>query len=130
MDGCGFCYGICAKGDMDGPFDENVCSVMVGSLNDYSVADGDITAEWYYDKCGHNQFGYMSVFFMVMYLLSFGIAMGPLPWTINSEIYPLEYRSLAVSLSTVSIYICIYWIWTGSFFMTTVSYLLYLLTHI
>jgi MFS family permease len=108
MDGCGFCYGICAKGDMDGPFDENVCSVMVGSLNDYSVADGDITAEWNYDKCGHNQFGYMSVFFMVMYLLSFGIAMGPLPWTINSEIYPLEYRSLAVSLSTATN-------WVGNF---------------
>lgn len=95
IDGCGFCHGICTKGNEKGPFDPNICST-----ND-SFITSDVM-EWDFKKCDHNQFGSMSVFFMVMYLLSFGIAMGPLPWTINSEIYPLEYRSLAVSLSTVS----------------------------
>lgn len=95
IDGCGFCNGICTKGDANGPFDSNICPVM--------VEDGSGSyEEWDFEKCGHNQVGYVSVFFMVMYLLAFGIAMGPLPWTINSEIYPLEYRSLAVSFSTVS----------------------------
>ncbi len=91
IEGCGFCDGACVKGDDTGPFDSNMCPW-----------NGTDDKEWFVGSCGHNQFGMMSVFFMVLYLLSFGIAMGPLPWTINSDIYPLEYRSLAVSFSTVS----------------------------
>ena len=96
IEGCGYCDGVCTKGNMNGPFDSNVCP-----WQQQRVTSDDLQA-WDFDKCSHNKVGYLSVFFMVMYLLSFGIAMGPLPWTINSEIYPLEYRSLAVSFSTVS----------------------------
>mmetsp|Transcript_18667 Transcript_18667/g.20837 ORF Transcript_18667/g.20837 Transcript_18667/m.20837 type:complete len:215 (+) Transcript_18667:723-1367(+) len=39
---------------------------------------------------------------LFMYLLSFSIGMGPTPWTINSEIYPLHLRGMGNSFSATS----------------------------
>mmetsp|Transcript_3560 Transcript_3560/g.4663 ORF Transcript_3560/g.4663 Transcript_3560/m.4663 type:complete len:553 (-) Transcript_3560:205-1863(-) len=83
LEGCGFCnkgnFGFC----MDNSASETNC-----------VAD-----DWEATAC-ENKCAWIAVISMVFYLAFFGIGMSSIPWTLNSEIYPLYARSLATSLST------------------------------
>ena len=92
MDGCGFCGGRCVAGNEKGPFQPANNSTEQVCARD---------TQWIYKSCT-NPWGWLSVFFMVAYLLAFGIGMGGLPWTVNSEIFPTRYRSIAVSCCTAS----------------------------
>mmetsp|Transcript_40924 Transcript_40924/g.80073 ORF Transcript_40924/g.80073 Transcript_40924/m.80073 type:complete len:630 (+) Transcript_40924:213-2102(+) len=83
---CGYCGGLCVEGDETVVFGDDACPAE---------------AEWAFDACD-NPNGWMSVVFMVLYLLSFGMGMGGMPWTITSEIYPRQHRSVANSLSVAT----------------------------
>ena len=39
---------------------------------------------------------------LLLYIAFFSIGMGSTPWTVNSEIYPLRLRSIAVGLATMA----------------------------
>mmetsp|Transcript_21538 Transcript_21538/g.47006 ORF Transcript_21538/g.47006 Transcript_21538/m.47006 type:complete len:701 (-) Transcript_21538:526-2628(-) len=110
LEGCGYFGGACFPGSISGPRDGLQGLVSVESNNETATTS---TAIWEYELCSgtggvgdqvstKNPFGILSVLFMVLYLLAFGIGMGGMPWTINSEIYPLKFRSMAVSLSTAT----------------------------
>lgn len=47
-----------------------------------------------------NDIGWLALLGMCAYLLSFGAGMSVMPWVVNAEIYPLDVRSLANSIST------------------------------
>ncbi|KAL7570220.1 hypothetical protein ACA910_020646 [Epithemia clementina (nom. ined.)] len=93
IEGCGFCGGACLKGNVIGPFGgSSLCPA---------------NSEWRFEECDTPaQIAWMPVVLMVLYLIVFGIGAAGLPWTINSEIYPVQYRSLAVAISTGANWLC------------------------
>ncbi|ETV75740.1 hypothetical protein H257_10115 [Aphanomyces astaci] len=57
---------------------------------------------WSFDACPNTTHapGYVILAALFVYLACFATGMGPMPWTINAEIYPLSVRSTAISLAT------------------------------
>lgn len=97
---CGYCYldtdngpqnGTCLRANYDEPF-----KAVSGRCNDTHLP-GDLT--WAYDFCP-TQFYWMPMIGLVAYLIFFAPGMGPMPWTINSEIYPSWARSTGNAAST------------------------------
>ncbi|KAK3914261.1 Proton myo-inositol cotransporter [Frankliniella fusca] len=104
-DGCGFCFvkapgngsilgGSCWKLDPNtGNPSEGQCSEK-GIMSQYPK-DIDFARGW----CPTKYF-WLPILAMTLYLVSFAPGMGPMPWTINSEIYPLWARGFCSSITT------------------------------
>jgi sugar porter (SP) family MFS transporter len=53
------------------------------------------------DNHTYQTFGkWLAAWGLFLYLMSFAIGMGPTPWTVNSEIYPLHLRGIGNSMSS------------------------------
>ena len=50
----------------------------------------------------HRPEGWVSVAFLLFYMISFGASWGPVPWAMPSEIFPSSVRAKGVALSTCS----------------------------
>ncbi|KAK7310321.1 hypothetical protein RJT34_07767 [Clitoria ternatea] len=48
---------------------------------------------------GHGLYGWLAVAGLALYIAFFSPGMGPVPWTVNSEIYPEEYRGICGGMS-------------------------------
>lgn len=57
--------------------------------------------------------GWLTVLAVFLYLSFFSIGLGPTPWTVNSEIYPLHLRGIANSMATLGN-------WTGNYVISAV----------
>lgn len=47
----------------------------------------------------NGMYGWLAVFGLAMYIAFFSPGMGPVPWTVNSEIYPEQYRGICGGMS-------------------------------
>jgi len=95
-EGCGFCYR--EEGDTIIGFCEKVTE---DETNGYcnSTYSGDFDFTLLKEQCP-SDYGGLIIFALCLYLLCFASGMGPTPWTVNSEIYPLWCRSAAISVAT------------------------------
>ena len=56
---------------------------------------------WAYDHCPF-ALSWLAILGLILYLACFAPGMGPMPWTVNSEIYPQWARSFGNSSSAAT----------------------------
>lgn len=81
---------------------DNSCQVAEErALNLSSDAADTYKREWFFNHCPGDSLAPLAVFALFLYIACFAPGFGPLPWTINSEIYPTWARSTAISIATM-----------------------------
>lgn len=100
---CGFCF-IPSNGTSSSLIAEATCLHVNATHHDQSILGNCATGStskhiWALEWCP-SAYSWVIMLGMVMYLLFFAPGMGPMPWTINSEIYPSWARSWCLSAST------------------------------
>lgn len=111
---CGFCIaigddgvdfnGTCSEGNSqhdDFSYNTNkTCLLIYEDITNITDFDG-IDTKWYYNHCPDSKFAPLAIVAMFMYVVFFAIGLAPLPWIINSEIYPTWARGNAVALGSM-----------------------------
>ena len=120
---CGFCVehlnssyinGTCSRAveEEDGhmgskyPHDNASCTLFFESTTGDLLVDSfyDSTSEkdreWFFNSCPDSRLAPLTIAVLFLYIAFFAPGMGPLPWTINAEIYPTWARSTAIAMAT------------------------------
>lgn len=90
---CGYCDGLCVEGNYTSPKNASVCPSKTAYHGQACPATG---FNW----------GYIALGSTAMYLSFFQAGMGPAPWVINSEIFPLRAKSVGVATTTAVNWTC------------------------
>lgn len=98
VSGCGYCY------IPEAPAGNSTCLPANPNNLDVSLVGScqQPTATpfvWAYNWCP-SRYSWMTILGLLLYLFFFAPGLGAMPWTINSEIYPLWARSTCFSLAT------------------------------
>ncbi|CAL1535160.1 unnamed protein product [Lymnaea stagnalis] len=109
---CGFCY---LTNNFNSPTEGSCVPVSKQTtrfalhgrcaLNSTTNGFSDHKALFTYEFCP-SVYAYFAVAGLILFVLGFAPGAGPMPWTINAEIYPLWCRGVASSLSTVTNWTC------------------------
>ena len=101
--------GLCVSSDDSSLYRGGECSVPEGSVLDYTTniadrgrcysVDADNMTVTTFDYCP-SKYAWLTLATLVMFIGSFSPGIGPVPWTVNAEIYPNWARSVATSIST------------------------------
>ncbi|XP_078250508.1 proton myo-inositol cotransporter isoform X3 [Pogona vitticeps] len=81
----------------EGPSSQNTTCTNYGCSNDTVLKTQDIF--WAYNYCP-TPYSWTALLGLILYLVFFAPGMGPMPWTVNSEIYPLWARSTGNACSS------------------------------
>ena len=98
---CGFCFDTdTASNPINGScIPVNTSSPSTATYGRCSRAGHSAT--WSYLACPF-KYAWLAIVALILYIAAFAPGMGPMPWTINSEIYPLWARSTGNALSTAT----------------------------
>lgn len=103
MPQCGFCFSTSPGSDV---IISASCLRVNASHHDFSLvgrchedAKGQSNETWALEWCP-SAYSWVTMLGMALYLMFFAPGMGPMPWTINSEIYPSWARSWCLSAAT------------------------------
>jgi len=95
---CGFCMKLWDNQTMESssciPLEKNMPALP------YSCKRTNETNEQFFAELCPSPYAWMSTAGMVIYLMFFASGMGPMPWTINAEIYPTWARSTGNGLAS------------------------------
>ncbi|XP_072003224.1 proton myo-inositol cotransporter isoform X1 [Engystomops pustulosus] len=121
---CGFCYKVNGSNIIDSsciPVDPKTTeqSAWGRCTNETKSKSG---TNWAYNYCP-TSYSWTALLGLVLYLVFFAPGMGPMPWTVNSEIYPLWARSTGNACSSGVNWICNVMI--SLTFLHTAEYLTY-----
>ena len=103
---CGFCF---AKDSANNPINGSCVPINVSS-SDNTAAFGrcsrkDHSVTWSYQACPY-KYSWLAIVALVLYISAFAPGLGSMPWTINSEIYPLWARSTGNAFATATYWTC------------------------